>query len=266
MPVSEAEMLAPVVPWLEAQGWTVYQEVVGPHGGVADIVATTRTERGSLLVWAVEGKTSLSLAVIEQAVGWTAHAHFVSVAVPAPKRGGRGGYGATLLAEKGVGLILCKPPDRYTPQAQAGHPFVVGYTSPGRLHRRVVLPTLHDRQRSDGNAKAGTTGGNVWTPFRHTLELIDRALVGSDPVPFKPLLDGIRHHYATSTSARSSLAGLIATGVVVGCRLVDLPGTRTLGIVRTGPQVTTAKDAAAQAAAEAERLAFLDSLHPSTPR
>jgi hypothetical protein len=78
----ETDIARPVVAWLQAQGWTVYQEVQH-QGCVADIVAV----RGPLL-WVIECKAQLGLAVLGQALGWQGHAHAISVAVmsdPKPK-------------------------------------------------------------------------------------------------------------------------------------------------------------------------------------
>ena len=71
-----------VVSWLEAEGWDVWQEVgVSSGGGVCDIVA----KRGPA-IHAVECKSVANLDVLEQASWWVGRAHFVSVAVPLPRR------------------------------------------------------------------------------------------------------------------------------------------------------------------------------------
>ena len=73
--LSEVDLAARVVTWLEADAWDVYQEVDG-----ADIVAV----RGPVL-WVVECKVILGFPVLDQAMRRRAEAHCVWVATP-PRR------------------------------------------------------------------------------------------------------------------------------------------------------------------------------------
>ena len=74
---SETALAARVVSWLEVQHFDVYQEVEH-RGDVADIIAVRAG-----LVWAIECKTTLSLAVMAQAARW--QTHYRSLAVPMGK-------------------------------------------------------------------------------------------------------------------------------------------------------------------------------------
>jgi hypothetical protein len=97
---TEQELAAVVVAWLEALDADVYQEVqVG--GGVADIVARVGAE-----IWIVEVKTSLSLALIAQAMDRRRLAHRVLVAAPAT-RALRDVL--PILVEVGIGLLEITP-------------------------------------------------------------------------------------------------------------------------------------------------------------
>ena len=75
--MKETELAAPVVEWLTAQHWDVYQEVqFAPLGSIADIVAVRHG-----IIWIIECKVAYGLAVLGQASGWW-EAHYRSVAVP----------------------------------------------------------------------------------------------------------------------------------------------------------------------------------------
>lgn len=79
---SETEVARPVVEWLRAEGWEVYQEVsMGYADTTCDIVATS----GSLL-WAIEAKRSKTLALVDQARAWLGYANLVSVVTPFTQR------------------------------------------------------------------------------------------------------------------------------------------------------------------------------------
>lgn len=98
--VSEAELGAIVVAYLEAIGADVFQEVE-VSGGVADIVARVRAE-----LWIVEVKATLRLSLLTQALDRRRLAHRVFIAAP------RSRYMrdvAPMCAELGVGLLEVSP-------------------------------------------------------------------------------------------------------------------------------------------------------------
>ena len=100
---NEAALVAAVSRWLTDSGWTPYHEVTTGGGCPrADIVAT----RGPL-IWVIEAKLSLSLAVMAQGKRWVGRSHLVSVAVPQADRGSNArDYAIETLAEQGIGLIF----------------------------------------------------------------------------------------------------------------------------------------------------------------
>lgn len=108
---AEQALAQHVIDWLEAQHWDVYQEVPLHGGGskTADIVAVRNG-----LVWVIECKTTLSLAVMAQASSWNVHLR--SIAVPWAKRG----YDERNTAERicrnflQVGVLYVHEPDRYS--------------------------------------------------------------------------------------------------------------------------------------------------------
>jgi hypothetical protein len=217
---SEIDIARPVVAYLTDLRWDVHQEVAIAGGGSsrADIVGT----QGQLL-YVVEVKASLSLALIEQAIHWLPYAHYVSVAIPKPTRGWRRGVtrGARLaeqiLRERGIGLLHVSP-DRYAQYAGAAGQVTVEL-APTIGRRRVILADRLRRVLSDETrtyAEAGNAENRYWTPFRRTCDEVRRAIQNCGPLTTKQLVERIRHHYASDATARSTLPKWLAAGKVAG--------------------------------------------------
>jgi len=207
--VTEAELAKPLIPWLEAQHWTVYQEVqCSMYGAVADIVAL----QGNLS-WVIEVKRSLTFALIEQATQWHGRARFVSVAVPSPKTRAKGRRIAeNLLEQMGIGLILIGDENWREPNQ------VIGPALRRRLYEGLAIAKFCTEQHKTW-AEAGTAGSDHWTPFQQTARDVCR-YVGEHPgCSLKELVDGIDHHYNRDATARSCLARWLREGVIKGVRV-----------------------------------------------
>jgi hypothetical protein len=212
---SEEEVASVVVTWLESLGFDVYQEVAC-GGGVADIVARIRAD-----VWAVEVKTSLSLALLVQAMAHRRDATRVYIAAPVTRNMNDVG---SLCAELGIGLLQVSSGDSYDP------PRVRSVVESRRFNRRPVALTKRLRPEHKTHAKAGTAGGGRWTPWRDTCEQLARLVAASPGITLKAAIDSIRHHYRSSSGARSSLAKWIADGKVPGVRQARVDGKTVLQI------------------------------------
>lgn len=224
----------PVIAWLVEDGWTVYQEVDGGPG-VADVVAV----RG-LLVHVVELKRSLSLDVIAQAARWRDYAHHVHVAVPVPpqttvdRR-----FARQVLEWQGIGMVYVAAPGRDWTGRDQLPPDVLREIAAGRVEQKLApallrRPPLADMLRGKLRpehatyAAAGSTGGRRWSPFVETCHQVV-ALVAKQPgIHLRAAIDGVRHHYSSSASARASLAHWIGQGKVDGVRLVQQGKALTL--------------------------------------
>ena len=217
---SETDIARPVVAYLSDLRWDVHQEVAIAGGGSsrADIVGT----QGHLL-YVVEVKASLSLALIEQAMHWLPYAHYVSVAVPKPVRSWRRGavrggrLAEQVLRERGIGLLHVSPHEYAQYAGAAGQ--VAVEIAPGIGRRRVILADRLRKVLSDETrtyAEAGNADNRYWTPFRRTCDEVRRAIQNCGPLTTKQLIERIRHHYASDASARSTLPKWLATGKVPG--------------------------------------------------
>jgi hypothetical protein len=232
--LKETEVAAAVIAWLEDRGWDVYQEVkVRDHGRVADIVAVQERR-----VWVVECKTSLSLTVIGQAYDWQESVHWVSVAVPVlakrkggyPIRGQRPRFVDSVLRDYGIGLFQVERRKSFgqVPTElvchERFHPAL--RRTPGKNNLRFmareirhVLEGLCEEQKTF--AEAGNADGKYWTPWRRTCSLVRKAVERQPGICVAELIREEGYfHYASSSSARSSLSHWLREGKVPGVKVV----------------------------------------------
>ena len=210
---SEQDVAGIVVAWLETLGADVYQEVT-IRGGVADIVAHVRAE-----IWIVEVKTSLSLALLCQAYERRRLAHRVLVAAPY-SRNTRDV--ARLCDEIGIGLlsVYAGEPGWEQSRYDYGAPKVDEIVASRRWNRRPVELAKRLQPEHKTHAKAGAVGAaGRWTPWRKTCEQLARVVRAQPGITLKAAVDAIDHHYASKSSARSSLAAWAAEGKIEGVRL-----------------------------------------------
>jgi hypothetical protein len=212
---SEQTVAAITVAYLEQLGADVYQEVQ-VSGGVADIVARVGFE-----LWIVEVKTSMSLALVAQAMERRRLAHRVFVAAPTTK---------TLrdilpiLDEVGLGMF------EVTPGWDAGSmslaPRVVQRLWSRRWNTHPVALARELKPEHKTHAKAGAVGGGGrWTPFRGTCEELARVVAAEPGIALKAAITKTKHHYRSERSAISSLAHWCQRGRVAGVKLARSNGT-----------------------------------------
>jgi hypothetical protein len=201
---SEIELGRTVREWLASGNWDVYQEIQFTSlGRRADIVA----KRGPV-VWIIELKNSLSLAVLAQAIDWLDYAHLISIAVPESKRHDKSRwFGVRVAREHRIGII------------SVGHRCHSELGAFDRKPRvlRYLLPALTEERKSW--AEAGSKD-NYYTPFRHTVEDLKRILREKGPSNMRTIMTELDHHYSSDRTARSALATWINKGVIngIGCK------------------------------------------------
>lgn len=203
---AEVDIARPVVEWLRAQHWTVYQEVSLGYGcRIVDIVATQ-----GILAWAVEVKTSLSLEVIGQAREIRHECSFVSVAVPRPKRmhnktSGRN-YAEWCMRRDGIGMLY------------VSGDYVTDSIVPAlnRKRRMRIEDRLVDAQQDW--AQAGNANGDRWTPFQQTCRNVRRYVTEHPGVMIREVFEHAEHHYSTDATARACLLKWARVGKVKGVR------------------------------------------------
>jgi hypothetical protein len=228
-PTHETEVAEPVVAWLQAAGWDVYQEVKAGDGRSCDIVAT----RGPLL-WVVEAKVRLNAEVVEQARWWRQYAHYASVAVPYRSWPGNAVINLAV-GTWGIGVFgVHNPTVLYRPAAtdEDRAKLVTNCVKPS-LNRQGLAKFLRlalcEEQRT--YLAAGSPCGGGWSPYKATCRALERvvidhpgctlreAIVGAKGPDGAQLWPGITHHYSTDSTANSSLKHWLEAGKVPGVRL-----------------------------------------------
>ena len=200
--VTEQTLAQGVVCWLRDQDWIVYQEVQGCISGCrADIVA----KRGPLL-WIIEVKRAMGLALLDQAVGWLGMAHHVSVAYAT---GCLGRTVTLMLRTTGIGAIRVG--------TEWEKPTVVETWAP-RLQRRIRENNIGRWvvESQQNFAPAGNADSLYWSPFRETCRKVAAYVADHPGCTVKQMIDAVRHHYESSKTARSAMAHWIKTGKVRG--------------------------------------------------
>lgn len=212
--IKETDLAKAVVQWLSDYHWTVYQEVqVESFGRVADIVAI----QGPLL-WVIECKTSLGLAVMEQASHWTPYAHLVSVAVPSRKEYSRhGSFVDRVLKLLGIGTLSYHSGSDYGVRYQRVQE---GSVSP-RLNRTAaagrIRSALTEQQKTW--AEAGNSEGRRWTPFQETSTRVTTYIKSHPGCTMSDVVRCVKTHYHSPSTARACLAKWIYAGVLSGVEI-----------------------------------------------
>lgn len=203
--MKETELAEYVIAWLEHQGWDIYQEVqFFGYGGVADIVAV----HDGWLIWIIECKKSLTLRVMNQASKW--RCHYRSIALSAPKR-----------------KNFSESSSRDVSYAVAKQHFKIGVievTDGGDLHEKGSAPLMRHHHRFSKVkldmlrpehktfAKAGSRGGSHWTPYKSTIQEVERHIMYNPGCTLKEIIDSLgKRHYASAKSAISTLRVNLAT-------------------------------------------------------
>lgn len=211
--VREADLAGVVIAWLEALGADVYQEVeLYRQGPRADIVARVRAE-----IWIVETKTSMSLALIEQAMERRRFAHRVYIAAPTYKARA----GLALCQELGIGVIGVSVGLGIESPSEYDEPQVTMRAESRRWNSRPVALAEKLEPEHKTHARAGAPTGGHWSPFRRTIERLAQEVAAHPGILIKAAVAGIEHHYRSNAGARTSLAAWIREGKVPGVESRD---------------------------------------------
>jgi hypothetical protein len=202
MKISESEMAGFIVEWLKDQKWEVYQEVLC-GGNRCDIVAVQGP-----IIWAIETKKNMSLALIEQALNWIPYAHYVSVGVPWSRRS----VAEKLLSDNGIGILRTE----YKWESE-----ITEQTRP-KLHRKIapaLKKSLHEEQKT--YALAGNNKSAFYSPFKRTKEALVSLVQAKPGIKFSEAIGQIDFHYTTRGAALSSLRTWINSGVIGEIKIKD---------------------------------------------
>lgn len=205
--VSEQQVAAVVVEWLEAHGYDVYQEVELRAGGIrADIVA----RRGPELT-IVETKTSASLALLYQAMERRRLAHRIYIAVPVPAHDM-----IEVCKELGIGVLRV----RINPEhEQRWNPTrCEEELSSRRWNARPLKLGARLRPEHKTCARAGAPTGGHFSRWRDTCLQLARIVATHPGIKLRDALAHVNHHYSSGRIAISTMGAHIREGRVAGVR------------------------------------------------
>lgn len=215
---TEADLAKAMIAWLCDHHWTVYQEVqIFTGGRCADIVAVQGP-----LVWIIETKQTLSMAVLEQAWEWrrSNNAHFVSVATPILRsRGGAHDFVAAVLKQLGIGWLQVMAGGEGDNWARFHNGDFVDERVHPRLFRKVrkdqsIREKLTEEHKTF--AAAGNADGYRLTPWALTCRNILLVVTREPGLLLDELIAKIKHHYRSTSAAHSCLYQWIKKGIVKG--------------------------------------------------
>jgi hypothetical protein len=206
---AEQVLATAIVSWLTDGGWEVYQEVETANGR-CDIVGV----RGPIR-WAIEVKTSLNLAVMDQAYRNAAWFHHSSIAVPAPSNNQFGSPRNWQLAHD-IGKRLGFGVLRIISLSGGEEQRVIQDLQP-KLNRKPGLVHLHEEQKTW--CAAGSNRGGHFTRFQATAQRLAHYVKRQPGIALKEAVKSIDHHYASVPSATAALSKLIREGIIDGVRL-----------------------------------------------
>lgn len=219
--MSETDLAAPATRYLQGLGFEVFHEVApwGGGGRRADVVGLRKSERGAPLVYIIELKVSLGLAVMDQAIEWIGAAHWISVGVPTGRHGGP--LISHALNHFGIGHLALS-----VNEYDADHGMDARVVVPPRFLRaarcaRVVKGCVPETAAGAAVLAAGSAGGGYYTPFNNTVRQLKRFILDEErrtgaPVLFKTAVSSITHHYVRDSSATATLAQWIRNGHIAG--------------------------------------------------
>lgn len=224
--LTEPQLAALVVSWLEEDGWAVWQEIadVLPVPGRLDIAATK--ER---MLCVVECKLRLSFDLLAQAKRWLPYANEVYIAVPSlPAVTGKVGkrrfqpregraLAFSMAASMGIGVLEVRslwPVEEGRQQAVSVQ--VAAQSSPCREHETLWRAL---RPEYATHAVAGQSGGGGSTRFTRTCAELVAFAAKKPGEPLRAILSVIPHHYRTLKSGVQAMAEWIERGKVPGVEL-----------------------------------------------
>lgn len=235
----ESELAKVVVEELRERGWIVYQEVdVG--SGTCDIVAT----RGRVL-WAIECKVSLGLAVLAQARGWKDSANLVSVAVLPGRMSDTRRLALDAAAGFGIGVLEVYREASYRWRFGGEGSRLQELAKPALRRRTFDFLRKRLRPEQQTYAEAGNADGKRWTPYMATCKALQHVLDREGPLTIREAVAALsgQHHYANEVSARSSLYAWADAGKIDGVVLIRRGrGPALLGLVRHQAELDAARE------------------------
>lgn len=210
MSLTEKDLAAAGVTWLEEQGWTISHEVTpesalrrGARVGRADTAG--RRDSDAMVA---EFKLGLGLELLSQLFRWVEYANLVYGCVPAAVESDGRLYAYRICRKEGFGLL------------EYGDGGIVERIPP--KWRKVayddLVLSLYPEHQDERFARAGSQGGEapLVTPLNRTLEALRVFVIDNPGTSLFEAVSNIKHHYGHNARAVAELAKLIHREKVPG--------------------------------------------------
>jgi hypothetical protein len=198
---NESELAAVVVDWLKVLKYEVYQEVTNPWGR-ADIVAVNGP-----VTWVIETKMTLGFGVFDQACRYIGLANYISVATPSIYTNRE--TIRKLCAATGIGVL----------RVFGGRDGLAEGYAP-KLHRcrdSPFCPNIRKYCREEQKTwGAAGSKSDFYSPFKATCREVSQFVSQNNGCTMKELMGSLKHHYYSTTTAKSLLPRYIDQGLVPG--------------------------------------------------
>ena len=195
--IREIDLFGPIKEYFENRNCEVYSEVLAGRGTRrADVVV-----RQGGIISVIEMKTSLSLALLEQAGRWLNYAHYIYIAIPMPKDRHINEYARRCLSRDGIGILLVDTKvNRF--YYENGNQFMVWSDLRPRLHRKIVNRwSEYLTEAHKDTVPGGTNGGGYITPYKTTIDGVKRCLKAHPlGLAFNDLVMMVESHYSNPKS------------------------------------------------------------------
>lgn len=213
-PISEVDLAAIVVAWLNTNGWDVYQEV-HLEGSTIDIVAKKEDK-----TWCIETKTTLNLELLYQVDKSyrNGYSDYISIAVPKSKSSNGRCFAKRLLKERGIGVLTVNY-DNFT------KPYIITEvvareqtlkTKSCEMLCEVLVP------EAKTFALAGNNQGMFYSPYKRTIGNIKEFLLKNPGSNMEQIVNGISHHYKNKSSAKGALKLALVNFEYAWCRIESI--------------------------------------------
>lgn len=184
--MKEIDLAEPIIDYLQAFHWDVYQEV--PCGsGVADILAVLNGR-----IWTIELKTSLSLQLLDQAIHRCYRSHYVSIGIPKSKKyppSYRSSAVKTIVDRFGIGIFVIDNRKKLSEKklSQEVPPSLIRWSSEREIKK--ILKSLHPKMKKN---KAGSRPGNNWTPWKEWKANVEKIVAENPGITPKEMVDKLK--------------------------------------------------------------------------
>jgi hypothetical protein len=181
----ETDLARIAVGYFESKGYEVYQEVALRNRTVDMVVVKNKIRT------AIECKLQFNITLLHQAFGNKSFFHMSYILVPASFRNTARNFGIKIAKDYGIGMM-----EMIKGQIREVHTPEVNHTP--------IDVKLFDEQKT--YSEAGTNSGKAWTSFANTKKEVIEYLKKNGDSRLVDIVDNIVHHYASASSARSSIA------------------------------------------------------------